>query len=243
MYLFRDCPIHCSSRRSVRGVSPPNKAPFPRNQSVQRSLSSVVTWSAHQPLSHSWNLVFLRANTSGLTWSGVRECVCMWVTWIIINSMYMYCIAVSWGKIFVVFVVEGLTTNIYPRMKRPCLPLFAVQAATKKILPTKRLNIAKPQIFCPPKMTRYIYGITIVLHNLASLHSIIDFVHVYTKTHLSSSVQGVLVVEIVLTVGQWDHSIRLFVHFKLNGSTGLHVGQDREDDFFLGNQRRHGALA
>ena len=93
MYLFRDCPIHCSSRRSVRGVSPPNKAPFPRNQSVQRSLSSVVTWSAHQPLSHSWNLVFLRANTSGLTWSGVRECVCMWVTWIIINSMYMYCIA------------------------------------------------------------------------------------------------------------------------------------------------------
>ncbi len=40
-------------------------------------------------------------------------------------------------------------------MKRPCLPLPAVQAATTKILPTICLNIAEPQIFCPPKITRY----------------------------------------------------------------------------------------
>ncbi len=42
-------------------------------------------------------------------------------------------------------------------MKRPCLPLPAVQAptTTTKILPTKCLNIAEPQIFCPPKTTRY----------------------------------------------------------------------------------------
>ena len=43
----------------------------------------------------------------------------------------------SWGKICVVFVVDGLTTNIYPRMNQPCLPLPAVQAATTKILSTK----------------------------------------------------------------------------------------------------------
>ncbi len=41
----------------------------------------------------------------------------------------------SWGKIFVVFVVEGLTTNVYPQMKRPCLLLPAVKAATTNILP------------------------------------------------------------------------------------------------------------
>ncbi len=42
-------------------------------------------------------------------------------------------------------------------MKRPCLPLPAVQAATTKILSTKCLNIAEPRIFCPPKIpvTRY----------------------------------------------------------------------------------------
>ncbi len=40
-------------------------------------------------------------------------------------------------------------------MKRPCLPLPAVQAPTTKILPTKCLNIAEPRIFCPPKITRY----------------------------------------------------------------------------------------
>ncbi len=43
----------------------------------------------------------------------------------------------------------------YPRMKRPCLPLPAVPAATTKILPTKCLIIAESQIFCPPKITRY----------------------------------------------------------------------------------------
>ena len=36
----------------------------------------------------------------------------------------------------------------------PCLSL-AVQALTTKILPTKCLNIAEPQIFCPLKITRY----------------------------------------------------------------------------------------
>ncbi len=43
----------------------------------------------------------------------------------------------------------------YPRMKQPCLPLPAVQAAITKILPTKCLNIAEPRIFCPQKITRY----------------------------------------------------------------------------------------
>ena len=33
-----------------------------------------------------------------------------------------------------------------------------MQAPTTKILPTKCLNIAEPQIFCPPKITRYNYG-------------------------------------------------------------------------------------
>ncbi len=40
-------------------------------------------------------------------------------------------------------------------MKRHCLPLPTIQAATTKILPTKCLNIAEPRIFCPPKITRY----------------------------------------------------------------------------------------
>ncbi len=52
------------------------------------------------------------------------------------------------------FLIEGLTTNIV-RMKRPCLPLLAVQAATMKVLPTKCLKMAEPRIFCPPKITRY----------------------------------------------------------------------------------------
>ena len=58
-------------------------------------------------------------------------------------------------------MVEGLTTNILPtpRMKRPCLPLPAVQAPTAKILPMKCLNIAEPRIFCPPKITRYTVAI------------------------------------------------------------------------------------
>ncbi len=43
----------------------------------------------------------------------------------------------------------------YPRMKRPCLPLPAVQAPTTKILPTKCINIAEPRIFCPPKIAHY----------------------------------------------------------------------------------------
>ena len=57
-----------------------------------------------------------------------------------------------WGKIFVIFVVEGLTTNILPT-NEATLPV--VQTLTTKILPTKCLKIAEPQIFCPPKITRY----------------------------------------------------------------------------------------
>ena len=55
-------------------------------------------------------------------------------------------------KIFVVFVVEGLTTNILPT-NEATLPTFTctVQAPTTKILPTKCLNIADPRIFCPQK--------------------------------------------------------------------------------------------
>ena len=52
----------------------------------------------------------------------------------------------------------------YPRMKRPCLPLPAVQAATTKILPTKCLNIAEPRIFCPLKITRYIYTVHVYMY-------------------------------------------------------------------------------
>ncbi len=44
----------------------------------------------------------------------------------------------------------------YPRMKRPCLPLPAVQAATTKILYTHEMSqYVEPRIFCPPKITRY----------------------------------------------------------------------------------------
>ncbi len=59
-------------------------------------------------------------------------------------------------------------------MKRPCLPLPAVQAPTTKILPTKRLNIAEPQIFCPPKITRYTVSCNFVGYNLIKLHSLVE---------------------------------------------------------------------
>ncbi len=63
-------------------------------------------------------------------------------------------------------------------MKRPCLPLPAVQAATTKILSTKWLNTALPWIFCPPKITRYtvLYTYTI---QLSHYHTI--FIHWGTK--------------------------------------------------------------
>ena len=50
----------------------------------------------------------------------------------------------------------------YPRMKRPCLPLPTIQAATTKILSTKCLNIAEPRIFCPPKIT-HLYGSLLII--------------------------------------------------------------------------------
>ena len=56
-------------------------------------------------------------------------------------------------------------------MKRPCLPLPAVQAPTTKILPTKCLNTAEPQIFCPPKITRYaVYNYCFTEHTIHNLH-------------------------------------------------------------------------
>ncbi len=48
-------------------------------------------------------------------------------------------------------------------MKRPCLPLRAVQAPTTKILPTKCLNIAEPRIFCPPKILSAIRYLLLVV--------------------------------------------------------------------------------
>ncbi len=49
-------------------------------------------------------------------------------------------------------------------MKGPCLPLPAVHAPAIKILPTKKLNIAEPRIFCPLKITRYM-----VCHQLVNV--------------------------------------------------------------------------
>ncbi len=57
----------------------------------------------------------------------------------------------------------------YPRMKRPCLSLPAVQAPTTKILPTKCLNIVEPRIFYPPKITRYT---VFVSHSLAGAFAV-----------------------------------------------------------------------
>ncbi len=45
--------------------------------------------------------------------------------------------------------------NIYPRMKRPCLPLPAVQAATTKNIIHKVTKYCQPRMFCPPKITSY----------------------------------------------------------------------------------------
>ncbi len=55
-------------------------------------------------------------------------------------------------------------------MKRPCLPLPAVQAPNPtKILPTKCLNIAEPRIFCPPKITRYTVSLSTQAYNTKCL--------------------------------------------------------------------------
>ena len=53
-------------------------------------------------------------------------------------------------------------------MKRPCLPLPALQAPTTNILPTKCLNVAEPRIFCPPKITRYTVLVALCYVALAS---------------------------------------------------------------------------
>ena len=63
-------------------------------------------------------------------------------------------------------------------MKRPCLPLPTIQAATTKILSTKCLNIAEPRIFCPPKITRYTVAIpvyTLTMHDTVSFLSLLDY--------------------------------------------------------------------
>ncbi len=62
----------------------------------------------------------------------------------------------------------------YPQMKRPCLPLPTIQAATTKILSMKCLNIAEPRIFCPPKITRYTvaYYLLLLLLLYQSTHGV-----------------------------------------------------------------------
>ncbi len=72
-------------------------------------------------------------------------------------------------------------------MKRPCLPLPTIQAATTKILPTKCLNIAKPRIFCPPKITRYtVYKIIIPCYTHAlTVPTVPDFEQQVHRCQLS----------------------------------------------------------
>ncbi len=82
-------------------------------------------------------------------------------------------------------------------MKRPCLPLPAVQAPTTKILPTKCLNIAEPRIFCPPKITRYMVPLRFLpLLNFYSGHTDRDKAPVPTHTSgtppMTTPVNGML---------------------------------------------------
>ncbi len=73
--------------------------------------------------------------------------------------LYVYrqeCI-ISWGKIFVVFVVEHWTTNILPT-NEATLPTFTSRASNNheyKLIYKPRTIIAKPRIFWPLKITRY----------------------------------------------------------------------------------------
>ena len=67
-------------------------------------------------------------------WCRIFKYIEAWITYRITGNF-------RGGKILVVFVVEHWTTNIYPWMKRPWLPLPAVQAATTKILTTNWLRI------------------------------------------------------------------------------------------------------
>ena len=49
-------------------------------------------------------------------------------------------------------------------------------------------------------------------------------VHVGDKIlYLSCSFERLLAVEVVLTLSQGNHSVRLLVHLELNGSTNLHI--------------------
>ena len=99
--------------------------------------------------------------------------------WLILRlrTIYMYHIAGtfpnSWANIF-----KHWTTNIYPRMKQPCLPLPACKQPTMKILSTKWLNIIQPQMFPPPPKKNYplmVYAHVFVPHTPHSLYNITWF--------------------------------------------------------------------
>ena len=59
------------------------------------------------------------------------------------------------GKIFMVFVVEGLTTNILPTNEATLLTFTCSASSNNENITHESLNIAEPRIFCPPKITRY----------------------------------------------------------------------------------------
>ncbi len=54
----------------------------------------------------------------------------------------------------------------------------------------------------------------------------------YVHTYSLGLAESWHVVEVVLTVGQWNHTIRLLVHLKLDGSTHHHGGKE---GFYLGS--------
>ncbi len=117
-------------------------------------IDNVVVLSAMKPLKR-WLSVARAHSTFGLDWD-IEKCVRL--RWVMI--MQLLC---RWQEYRIACNFRGAKFSwlevwpriFYPRMKRSCLPLPAVQAATTKILPTKCLNIAEPRIFCPPKITRY----------------------------------------------------------------------------------------
>ena len=81
----------------------------------------------------------------------------------------------------------------YPRMKRPCLPLPAVQAATTKILPTKSLNnlLLNHKYFVSRKLPaiRYINFFILILferkHNMARGISTAQLVTLVIKANVT----------------------------------------------------------
>ena len=72
------------------------------------------------------------------------------------------------GQNIVVFVVEGLITNILPT-NEATLPTFTCSASSnhENIIHEMTINADQPQIFCPPKITRYtVYRINITIKTL-----------------------------------------------------------------------------